>query len=101
MRMLRANLVEHYDFEAVFPTVWAHLYSWYSADTQIARYFKVDDSMTQEDVLLGSMGHQTLQKAMAQGKITFTEGQAQLKNLVLDLYPTLQKVDPEQIARFS
>ena len=62
MRRLRANLVEHYDFEAVFPTVWAHLYSWYSADTQIARYYKVDESLVGagEDVLLGSMGHNTL-----------------------------------------
>ena len=75
MRKLRANLVEHYDFEAVFPTVWAHLYSWYSADTQIARYYKVDESMSGEDALLGSMGHNTLQKAMAQGKISFSEGQ--------------------------
>ena len=33
MRNLRANLFEHYDFEALFPQVWAHLYSWYSADT--------------------------------------------------------------------
>lgn len=106
MRKLRANLVEHYDFEAVFPTVWAHLYSWYSADTQIARYYKVDESMSGEDALLGSMGHNTLQRAMAQGKISFSEGQQQLKNLVLDLYPPqaavqMSKADPEAFARFS
>jgi hypothetical protein len=33
MRGLKENLFEHYDFEALFPSIWAHLYSWYSADT--------------------------------------------------------------------
>jgi hypothetical protein len=42
MRGLRENLFEHYDFEALYPSIWMHLYSWYSADTQIARYLKVD-----------------------------------------------------------
>jgi hypothetical protein len=42
MRGLRENLFEHYDFEALYSSIWMHLYSWYSADTQIARYLKVD-----------------------------------------------------------
>ena len=29
---LRANLVEHFDFEAVPPQLWLYLYSWYSSD---------------------------------------------------------------------
>lgn len=39
-RNLRDNLVQHYDFEALSPSIWMHLYSWYSADTQIVRYMK-------------------------------------------------------------
>jgi len=35
-------LIEHYDFEALYPSVWKHLYSWYSADIQIVRYLKKD-----------------------------------------------------------
>lgn len=64
MRNLRENIFEHYDFEALFPSVWAHLYSWYSADTQISRFFKIDDTLNsqslQDDGLLGSMGQATL-----------------------------------------
>jgi hypothetical protein len=54
MRNLKKPLSEHYDFEALYPSVWLYLYSWYSADTQIARYFKIDE--TCNDDLLGSMG---------------------------------------------
>lgn len=32
-RSLRENLLHHFDFEALSPCVWMHLYSWYSADT--------------------------------------------------------------------
>jgi len=39
---LRSNLVEHYHFEALYPSVWAHLYSWFSADAQVMRLLKVD-----------------------------------------------------------
>jgi hypothetical protein len=39
---LRENLCEHYDFEALFPSVWKHFYSWYSADIQVVRHFKRD-----------------------------------------------------------
>jgi hypothetical protein len=39
---LRENLIEHFDFEAVYPIVWKHLYSWYSADIQIARLLRKD-----------------------------------------------------------
>jgi hypothetical protein len=51
MRGLRENLFEHYDFEALQPNIWLHLYSWYSADTQIARYMKSDvlDGDSQDD----------------------------------------------------
>ena len=75
-----------YDFEAVFPQVWAHLYSWYSADVQIARYYKIDES--EQHDLTASMSVSTLRQALMQGKVTFSEGKSQLKNLVLDLYPS-------------
>jgi hypothetical protein len=29
---LRENLIEHFDYEALHPSVWKHLYSWYSSD---------------------------------------------------------------------
>jgi hypothetical protein len=55
MRGLRENIFEHYDFEALYPNVWSHLYSWYSADFCIARYLKLD-AFNQDDNLMGSMG---------------------------------------------
>ena len=36
------NIMEHFDFEALHPKVWKHLYSWYSADYQIVRNLKRD-----------------------------------------------------------
>lgn len=39
---LKENIVEHFDFEAVTPTVWKYLYSWYSADWCIMRNLKRD-----------------------------------------------------------
>ena len=39
---LKSNLIEHFDFEALYPSVWKHLYSWYSADVQIVRSLKKD-----------------------------------------------------------
>jgi len=32
----------HFDYEALHPVVWKHLYSWYSADIQIVRPLKKD-----------------------------------------------------------
>ena len=32
----------HFDYEALHPIVWKHLYSWYSADIQIVRPLKKD-----------------------------------------------------------
>ena len=52
-RGLRENLAEHYDFEALFPSIWLHLYSWYSADTQIARYLR-QDALKEENNLMNS-----------------------------------------------
>ena len=57
MRSLRENLFEHYDFEALYPSIWTHLYSWYSSDTQIARYFKTDGLNDSE---LGTINSQVL-----------------------------------------
>ena len=71
MRPLRENLFEHYDFEALYSSIWMHLYSWYSADTQIARYLKVDS--------LAANGSQTLLQAL--------KGDGTVKNMELDLYP--------------
>jgi hypothetical protein len=48
LRNLREDLIEHYDFEALYPSIWTHLYSWYSADTQIARYLKADSMITSD-----------------------------------------------------
>ncbi len=39
---LKDNIVEHFDFEAVSPTVWKYLYSWFSADWCIMRNLKRD-----------------------------------------------------------
>ena len=39
---LKENLIEHFDYEAVTPEVWRHLYSWYSADWCIMRYVRKD-----------------------------------------------------------
>lgn len=39
---LKPNLIEHFDFESLYPCVWKHLYSWYSADLQIVRSLKKD-----------------------------------------------------------
>lgn len=39
---LRANLIEHFDYEALHPIVWKHIYSWYGADIQIVRSLKKD-----------------------------------------------------------
>lgn len=39
---LKANLIEHFDFESLYPSVWKHFYSWYSADVQIVRSLKKD-----------------------------------------------------------
>ena len=70
MRGLRENLFEHYDFEALYSSIWMHLYSWYSADTQIARYLKVDS--------FAAADSQTLRQALNSGKVG---------NMELDLYP--------------
>ncbi len=40
--VLRKNIVEHFDFEVLFPSLWLYLYSWFSADCQIARYLRKD-----------------------------------------------------------
>ncbi|TNV73251.1 hypothetical protein FGO68_gene12077 [Halteria grandinella] len=39
---LRENLVEHFDFEVLFPQLWLYMYSWFSADCQIVRYLRKD-----------------------------------------------------------
>ena len=39
---LKPNLIEHFDFESLYPSVWKHFYSWYSADVQIVRSLKKD-----------------------------------------------------------
>ena len=39
---LKSNLIEHFDFESLHPSVWKHIYSWYSADVQIVRSLKKD-----------------------------------------------------------
>jgi hypothetical protein len=40
--ILKPNLIEHFDFEAVSPAVWRYIYSWYSADWCIMRQIKRD-----------------------------------------------------------
>ena len=79
-RRLRENLFEHYDFEALYPSVWSHLYSWYSSDTQIARYFKTDGLNDSE---LGTINSQVLKQALSQ----VHNGGSKLTNIELDLYP--------------
>lgn len=81
MRGLRENLFEHYDFEALYPSIWMHLYSWYSADTQIARYLKVD-ALAQND-LPGAGDSQTLKQALSTDAMGLQSG----KKMELDLYP--------------
>ena len=39
---LKDNLIEHFDYESLYPIVWKHLYSWYSADIQLVRNLKKD-----------------------------------------------------------
>jgi hypothetical protein len=39
---LKDNIVEHFDFEAVSPSVWKYIYSWFSADWCIMRVLKRD-----------------------------------------------------------
>ena len=39
---LKADLVDHFDYEAVSQPVWSHLYSWYSADYCVFRYMRKD-----------------------------------------------------------
>ena len=39
---MRENLVEHFDFEVLYPQLWLYLYSWFSADCQIVRYLRKD-----------------------------------------------------------
>ena len=39
---LKANLIEHFDYEVVSADVWRHIYSWYSADWCIFRVLKKD-----------------------------------------------------------
>ena len=39
---LKQNLIERYDFESLYPSIWKHFYSWYSADVQIVRSLKKD-----------------------------------------------------------
>ena len=39
---LKNTIVEHFDYEVVPPTVWLHLYSWYSADVTVCRRLALD-----------------------------------------------------------
>ena len=39
---LKENIIEHFDFEAVSPSVWRYVYSWYSSDWCIMRFVKRD-----------------------------------------------------------
>lgn len=77
MRGLRENLFEHYDFEALYPSIWLHLYSWYSADIQIARYLK-QDALIDESGLLDEEEEKDPLKDDPDGG----------KNMELDLYPS-------------
>lgn len=90
MRQLKKPLSEHYDFEALFPSVWLFLYAWYSADMQIARSFKLDETVN-HDGLLGSMGQQTLKNVIQQGKLTQDQTQKLKSYMELDLYPSAVK----------
>ena len=35
-------MAERFDFETLIPSIWVHLYSWYSADSQVVRFMKRD-----------------------------------------------------------
>ena len=48
---LKSNIIEHFDFEAVTPSVWRYIYSWYSSDWCIMRYLK-RDKVNQYGVIL-------------------------------------------------
>lgn len=40
--MLKKDLVEHYDFEAVSAEIWKYLSSWYQYDIAIPRFLAYD-----------------------------------------------------------
>jgi len=40
--LLKPNLMEHHDYEALPVGLWRHLYSWYSADWSIVRFLRRD-----------------------------------------------------------
>lgn len=81
MRGLRENLFEHYDFEALYPSIWLHLYSWYSADTQIARYLKQDALIDEVGLMDG------IEDSLKNELKDDLDGGAG-KNMELDLYPS-------------
>jgi hypothetical protein len=54
---LQNNLIEHFDYVTLVPSVWKHFYSWYSADIQIARKLKLD---AQKEVFLDLYPHPKL-----------------------------------------
>ena len=45
-KRLRANIVEHFDFQIVCPQVWRYLFSWYTCDHKVCRRFIKDDQGT-------------------------------------------------------
>ncbi len=49
--LLRHPLLEHYDFEAVPPTVWRYLRAWYGCDASVARLLVKDKSAPKAYVL--------------------------------------------------
>ena len=77
---MKENLFEHYDFEALYPSIWTHLYSWYSADTQIVRSLKTDGFIDNE---FGTLDSQKLTKELHKAKSGNQE-----TNIILDLYPS-------------
>ncbi len=40
--MLRSDLVEHHDYEAVSQEIWKYLSSWYQYDIALVRYLQYD-----------------------------------------------------------
>lgn len=40
--MLKHDLIEHYDFEAVSVEIWKHLAAWYTFDVAIPRFIGYD-----------------------------------------------------------
>jgi hypothetical protein len=40
--MVKDNLIEHFDYVAVTPDVWAFLRAWYDFDFSLLRYIKRD-----------------------------------------------------------